>query len=113
MATALLPRFWAGETTDEAEATDALAQDWRGERVWAHPPPFLMPQFAQFLRAQPETDALVCATFWPGTAWYAEMLELSSETLFFPAGLLRRVAWDAPARLESWPVVIFWVPPRR
>ena len=41
-ATALLSRFWAGETTAEAEATDALAQDWRGERVWAHPPPFLM-----------------------------------------------------------------------
>lgn len=52
-ATAQLHRYWA-ESPDDlgAEAVDAFAQPWTGERVWAQPPPpHLMPQLAQLLRA--------------------------------------------------------------
>ena len=38
-ATALLPRYWTAAPIEGAEAVDAFAQDWRGELVWAHPPP--------------------------------------------------------------------------
>ena len=39
-------------------------------------------------------------------------MALSAERATFAAGALRRLAFDAPARLESWPVTIFHVPPR-
>jgi hypothetical protein len=111
-ATAQLQRFWSELPEGTAEGTDAFAQCWLGERVWAHPPPFLLAQVAQLLRAQPATEALVCAPCWQGESWYAELLELSSEYVTFPAGALRRVSFDAPERLESWPVTVFRVLPR-
>ena len=111
-ATAQLQRFWSDEPSGTSAGTDAFAQCWRGERVWAHPPPFLLAQVAQLLRAEPSVEALVCAPCWLGESWYAELLELSSEHVTFPAGALHRVSFDAPARLESWPVTIFRVLPR-
>jgi len=110
-ATALVPRFWSERLTHGAEGTEAFSQSWVGERVWAHPPPHLLPQVAQFLRADPSLDTIVCAPLWPGSAWFTELLELSAEFVTFPAGSLVRVAFDAPARLESWPVVCFRVLP--
>ena len=53
----------------------------------------------------------MCAPFWPGAAWFAELLSLAAETATFPAGSLQRVAFDAPARLETWPVTVFRVLP--
>jgi hypothetical protein len=111
-ATAQSSRFWAERPTVGAEATDAFAQDWRDERLWAHPPPSLLPQLAQLLRAQSEVEALVCAPHWPGSPWFAELLELSTEHATFPAGSLQRVAFDAPQRLEAWPITVFRVLPR-
>jgi len=111
-ATALLPRFWAETQTLGAEAVDAFAQEWRGERAWAHPPPHMLPQLAQLLRARPEAEAYVVTPFWPGEAWFAELLALCDECVTFPAGSFERVAHDAPARLESWPCTIFRVRPR-
>ena len=111
-ATAQVQRFWSAEPSGTAEATDAFAQCWLGERVWAHPPPFLLAQVAQLLRAAPSLEALVCAPCWQGESWYAELLELSSEHVTYAAGALHRVSFDAPARLESWPVTVFRVLPR-
>ena len=111
-ATALLPRFWAETPTLGAEAVDAFAQEWRGERAWAHPPPHMLPQLAQLLRERPEAEAYVVTPFWPGEAWFAELLALCDEHVTFPAGTFERVAHDAPARLESWPCTIFRVRPR-
>jgi hypothetical protein len=108
-ATALVARFWTELPAAAAAGTDAFAQSWRGELVWAHPPPFLLPQVAQLLRGALDVTALVCAPFWPGASWYSELLELSCEHVTYPAGSLRRVSFDAPARLESWPVTIFRV----
>ena len=107
--TALLPRFWAETPEPAAEAVDAFAQDWHSERVWAHPPPHLLPQLAQFLRERPATEALVCVPHWPGAPWFSELREISSAQATLPAGSLRRVAFDAPARLEMWPVSLFHV----
>ena len=111
-ATAQHARFWSEAPCEAAEATDAFAQPWGSERVWAHPPPFLLPQVAQLLREAPEVEAQVCAPYWPGATWYSELLELSSELVTFPPGALQRIAWDAPARLETWPITVFRVQPR-
>ena len=73
-ATAQMQRFWSAEPSGTAAGTDAFAQVWRGERVWAHPPPFLLAQVAQLLRAEPSLEALVCAPCWLGESWYAELL---------------------------------------
>ena len=106
-ATAMLDRFWSEVPSPAAAAVDAFAQDWSRERVWAHPPPHLLPQLAQFLRERPVREALVCVPHWPGAFWFADLLEMSCEQVTLPAGTLQRVAFDAPPRLEQWPVTIF------
>ena len=111
-ATAQLQRFWTEQPTPEAEAVDAFAQDWASEHVWAHPPPHLLPQLAQFLRERPAASATVCVPHWPGAVWFGDLLELSVAQATFPPGSLRRVAFDAPSRLEQWPVTAFLVLPR-
>ena len=80
--------------------------------MWAHPPPSLLPQLAQLLEATPSAEALVAAPYWPGEAWYSLLYSLSVEHAVFPAGSLVRVAWDAPARLETWPLAVFYINPR-
>jgi hypothetical protein len=111
-ASAQLPRFWAEAPTAGAEAVDAFAQDWTRERAWAHPPPHMLPQLCQLLREAPAASAIVCAPCWPGAAWYAELMELSTEWVSFPPGSLQRVAFDAPPLLETWAVSAFLIPPR-
>ena len=108
-ATRLLDRFWDEGRSPSAEAVDAFAQDWSEETVWAHPPPFLLPQLVQFLRAEPHGGTTVCVPAWPSTSWYPELMHLSSEMLSLPPGSLRRVAFDAPAHLEGWGLTCFHV----
>ena len=80
--------------------------------MWAHPPPSLLPQLAQFLRAHSAVEALVCAPHWPGEAWHSELMSMACAYVLQPAGSLLRVSADAPARLETWPVVVFHIRPR-
>ena len=49
-ATARLPRYWSHAPEPGAEATDAFLQWWEPEIVWAHPPPWVLPQVVQLLR---------------------------------------------------------------
>ena len=79
--------------------------------MWAHPPPSLLPQLAQFLRAHPSVETLVCAPHWPGEAWHSELMSIASAFVVHPAGSFMRVAADAPERVETWPVVVFRVAP--
>ena len=110
-ATARLPRFWTAVPARGAEATSAFSQQWHGEHVWAHPPPSLLPQVAQLLRGDSTLHVSVCAPYWPGQNWYAELLDMCDEMVRLPAGSLRRVAADAPAQLETWAVAVFHIPP--
>ena len=107
-ATAQLPRFWAEASGGAAEAVDAFAQPWAAEPlVWAHPPPSMLPQLVQLLRAEETASALVCVPHWPGSPWFRMLMEMATAMATFPAGSLQRVAFDAPASLESWPVTVF------
>jgi len=107
-ATTLLPRYWTAAPLPGAEAVDAFAQEWRGELVWAHPPPSQLLALTQLLE---ETGAAahVCAPHWPGSAWFDLLLQLSAEHIVLPPGSLERVAADAPTRAAAWPVVVFRV----
>ena len=107
-ATTMLPRFWAEASGGAAEAVDAFAQPWEAEPlVWAHPPPSMLPQLVQLLQVQAAASALVCVPHWPGSPWFRMLMEMASSMATFPAGSLQRVAFDAPAGLESWPVTVF------
>ena len=110
--TALLNRFWTAKRCDAAEATDALRQPWRrGERVWAHPPPKLLPDLARLLQSEERgSEAIVCAPFWPSAQWYREILSLSDDRQKYRAGMLQKVVDDAPGRLASWPIMLFRIP---
>lgn len=110
-ATARLPRFWTEIPCTGSSGTDAFAQQWHGEHVWAHPPPYLLPQLVQRLHTDSALRVTVCAPYWPGRAWYADLLALCSEMVLLPAGSLRRVAADAPDQLETWPLAVFHVRP--
>ena len=91
----------------------AFAQPWAEEaRVWAHPPPSLLPQLVQLLECTPSACAIVCVPLWPGSPWFRPLADLASEMLLFPPGSLQRVAFDAPALLEQWSVAAFRVCPR-
>ena len=112
-ASSKLPRFWAESSGSGAEAVDAFSQPWQlEERVWAHPPPSLLPQLVQLLRATPAAAALVCVPHWPGSPWFRALMEMSSQMVTFAPGSFQRVAFDAPPKLEQWSATIFCVPRR-
>ena len=51
------------ELGEGAEATDAFAQEWRGELAWAHPPPGLLPHPVDFLEVTGAAATLLLSTF--------------------------------------------------
>ena len=113
-ATAVLPRFWSAHPERGAEATDAFMQDWKsGERLWVHPPPALLSEVCQMLqRPDRLAEAIVCAPVRQSADWYYTLSKLADETQKFGVGRLTKVADDAPARLEEWPIQLWHIPPR-
>ncbi len=111
-ATAKSAHFWSRALCAGSAGVDAFAQQWRGEFVWAHPPPSLLPQLAHLLRDTPSAAAIVCTPCWTATSWFAELESLATQLLHLPADSLHRIAADAPARLEAWPLTLFLIIPR-
>ena len=111
--TTLVARFWTAQKCDNAEATDAMKQRWsRGERIWAHPPPDMLPRLAHLLKSPNRlSEVFVCAPYWPSTPWFRDVDALATNKKKYPAGSLKKVMRDdAPARCESWPIILFRVP---
>ena len=80
-ATARLPRYWTREPEPGSAGTDAFAQRWSGEIVWAHPQPWLIPRVEQYLRAHPAARALVCVPTWTHEAWFSQLRGMADEEL--------------------------------
>jgi hypothetical protein len=110
-ATAQLPRYWSRAPTAGAEAADAFAQPWSGERLWLHPPPALLPTTLQLL-GESDAEAIVLAPLWTSAAWFGALYDLAAQSMQFPPGALVRIAADAPPALHRWPVVAFLIAPR-
>ena len=133
-ATALCRRFLIPGDSDDpyadlgsAEGADALKMIWvREERLWAHPPRQLLQKLVGVLEAPNCTaEVLVCCpdeheVRGPGQKggqhfspeWYTRLLALSDDHVFYPPGELRKVAPDAPADVDQWPVCVFRLPPK-
>lgn len=114
-ATSMLPRFWTQEPDAGGEAGDALKQIWpRGEIIWAHPPGekneylFKVVVFMESKKRLSET--IVVVPFRPTCDWFVRLTALSDSSEKYMAGRLQRVAKDAPARIETWPIMLFHVP---
>ncbi|KOO30465.1 olfactory receptor 6n2-like protein [Chrysochromulina tobinii] len=89
-ATALTFRFWAKNKTSGAEGMDAFGQRWgASERVWAHPPPELMPDLIKLLmRSDRLSEVIVVAPFRPTTDWYYALVKLCDDSVKLSAGKL-------------------------
>ena len=111
-ATALTIRFWSKNKTSGAEGMDAFRQRWgASEKVWAHPPPELMPDLIKLLtRSDRLSEVIVVAPFRPTTDWYYALVKLCDDSVKLSAGKLMKVADDAPSRLDTWPITLFRIP---
>ena len=108
----LLPRFNTLYLDVGMEAVDALTQDWAGTHSWVFPPIPLLARVTYLLRVTPRASATVVAPFWPGKAWYLDLLELASESRFLgPSSAVLRPE-SAGGALPPWSWVAFRVPCR-
>jgi len=108
--TAQLPRYWTRHPSIGAEATDAFTQTWRGEKLWLHPPPALLPATLQLL-SDSGAEAVVLAPLWASAAWFGALFDIAHESMQLPPGSLVHIAADAPPSIHRWPVMLFHVRP--
>jgi hypothetical protein len=106
----LLPRYNSLHADPDAEAEDCYSQDWSGEVNWCHPPISCLDQLAHFLREQPAA-ATVVAPYWPGKAWFRELLDLAGDyRLIGSAADLADPQYLSRFKLRppgAWPLVTF------
>ena len=110
-ATALLPRFWSGEAVEGAEAVDAFAQSWAGERLLVHAPVGCLFDVIDKLEREPDASAVVVCPYWTGAPWFEPLTKLATDSIVLPAGSLRAVA-SRTMHVKSWRAVAFHVPSR-
>ena len=106
----LLPRYNSLHADPRAEAEDCYSQDWSKEVNWCHPPISCLDQLAHFLRESPAT-ATVVAPYWPGKAWFRELLTLAGDyRLIGTAAALADQQYLSRFKLRppgAWPLVTF------
>ena len=110
-ATALFPRFWSGEAVEGAEAVDAFAQSWAGERLLVHAPVGCLFDVIDKLEREPDASAVVVCPYWTGAPWFEPLTKLATDSIVLPAGSLRAVA-SRTMHVKSWRAVAFHVPSR-
>lgn len=100
-ANALLPRYWTAED-------DALAQDWRGERIWCNPPYGRMGH--RFIEKAATSDADVAVLLIPARpdtrAWHEYILGNPAAEVRFLRGRVRFVGAPHGAPFPS-AVIVF------
>ena len=101
-----LPRFWSLRPEPEAAATDAFDQTWAGERIYAFPPPLLIPQVVR--KAKEEAASVTLLTpVWPTQAWYTLLMREStgSTLLSLPTPLLTGIQ---PSSSGAFDLLLAW-----
>lgn len=88
---ALLPRFNSKFAEPGSEFVDALSVDWGTENNWIVPPPTLIPQTIQHIKACKAKGTLVVpkwpsAPFWPLLFPEGQPAEIIQDSLTFPNG---------------------------
>ena len=107
-ATRLLPRFWSGEAVEGAEAVDAFAQRWAGERLLVHAPVGCLFDVIDKLEREPDASAVVVCPYWTGAPWFEPLRSLAAESIVLPPGSLRAVA-SRTGHVKAWRAVAFHV----
>ena len=110
-ATTQVPRYNSRYSDPQAEARNAMTQDWTHEANFIHPPVDMLPEVAQKLREQP-CRATVVAPYWPSQMWFQELSSISCS-----AELLPRAGLSCPLHLQvfgrsgptSWRLACFHV----
>ena len=80
-ASAEVDRFYAWEDSPEAEALDALVQEWNFQLAYLFPPPPILHHIIQKIAQSPGLFLLV-ALFWPARAWFPALLALDIVDIF-------------------------------
>ena len=70
-----LSRFYSFHPDPEAEAFNALAQNWKGEKPYAFPPFILIGRFLQKLKQDRVKEAILIAPVWPHQVWYPQLMD--------------------------------------
>ena len=73
--TAKLPRYWTLLPDSQAEATDAFAQTWAGEQIYAFPPPLQIAATARKAREERACVTLLTPD-WPTQPWYPLLVRM-------------------------------------
>ena len=110
-ATTQVPRYNSRYSDPQAEARNAMTQDWTHEINFIHPPVDMLPEVVQKLREQP-CRATVVAPYWPSQMWFQELSSISCS-----AELLPRAGLSCPLHLQvfgrsgptSWRLACFHV----
>jgi len=73
-----LPRYNSRFYHPQAEATDAMTQDWSQENNYINPPFRMLPQIIKKV-LQEECQATIIAPLWPSAQWFPMLLRLASD----------------------------------
>jgi len=76
-----LPRYNSRFYDPQAEATDAMTQDWSHNNNYINPPWRMLPQIIQKIRQENCTATLI-APLWPSAPWFPILLRLSSDYFY-------------------------------
>ena len=98
---AQLPRFNTRDYHPSAEAVNGLLQPWEKENNYINPPFHMLEMVVQRLQTYNRVKATVIVPEWPGQAWFAPLMSMSSEVHLMP---VNSVTWSGtgviPRRLK-------------
>jgi hypothetical protein len=109
-----LQRYYSYGPDPEAEAVDALAQNWRNLKPYAFPPFNLLGRCLKKIRQERVQAAVVVAPVWQSQSWYPALLESiidfpvllphSHQILVSPTGQVHPLVQNNSLHLAAWKV---------
>ena len=91
-----------------AEAVDALAQSWDGEKLLVHAPVDLLFDVIDKLGRERGASAVVVCPYWTGAPWFESLAKLAADSIVLPPGSLRAIA-SRTDHVKAWRAVAFHV----
>jgi len=105
----LLPRYNSRFSDPEAEATDALQQDWRNEKNWINPPFRLIGKILKHIQLQ-RAEATIILPLWKNQPWFPLLQKMTLATTRIPQWAILPAAENAePLRNTKWKIFAFMI----
>ena len=109
-----IQRYFSYGPDPEAEAIDALAQNWKNLKPYAFPPFNLLGRCLKKIRQERVKVAVIIAPVWQGQSWYPALLESmidfpvllphSHQLLVSPTGQVHPLVLNSSLWLAAWKV---------